>query len=124
LFVSFVSPSAVVAAFGKLRDMLQGDVGVATQVLKALVGHVVIQKQHFDGYENPQMFARFTIYAVPALAAIGQSNQPDGNDASPSLWGYLHGDLGGTAAPAAGSQIEIVVPLKGNRGSDGSEQTP
>ena len=43
----------VVAALGKLRDLLQGDLGVAAQVLKALVGDVIIQKQHVDGYENP-----------------------------------------------------------------------
>jgi hypothetical protein len=31
---------------------------------------VIIQKQHVDGYENPQMVARFTINAVPALAVV------------------------------------------------------
>ena len=68
--VRSVKEKDVVAALGKLRDLLQGDVGVAAQVRKALVGDVVIQKQHVDGYENPQMVARFTINAVPALAVL------------------------------------------------------
>ena len=59
-----------VAALGKLRELRQGDVGVTAHVLKALVDDVVIQKQHVDGYENPQMVARFTISAVPALAVL------------------------------------------------------
>ena len=45
------------AALMQLRDLLRADVGVAAQVLKALVGDVVIHKQHVDGYENPQMVA-------------------------------------------------------------------
>ena len=45
------------AALGKLRDLLQGDVGVAAQVLKALVGDVVIETQQVEGQEKPQMVA-------------------------------------------------------------------
>jgi len=72
----------VVAALGKLRDLLQGDVGVAAQVLKALVGNVVIQKQHVDGYETPQMVTRFSINAVPALAVV-ERGIPTDRDGSP-----------------------------------------
>jgi hypothetical protein len=50
--VKSVNEKDLVAALTHLRELLQGDVGVAAQVLKALVGDVVIQKQHVDGYEN------------------------------------------------------------------------
>ena len=50
--VKSVNEMDLVAALTHLRELLQGDVGVAAQVLKALVGDVVIQKQHVDGYEN------------------------------------------------------------------------
>ena len=53
---------------------------------------------------------------------IGQANHLDGDDATPSLWAYLRDDLDGTAAPAAGSQAEIVVPLKRDRRTGGREQ--
>jgi hypothetical protein len=45
------------AALGKLRDLLQGDVGVAAQVLKALVGDVVIDTRQVEEQEKPQMVA-------------------------------------------------------------------
>jgi hypothetical protein len=64
--VKSVREQDVVAALGKLRDLLQGDVGVAAQVLKALVGDVVIETRQIEGQEKPQMVARFTINAVPA----------------------------------------------------------
>ena len=50
--VKSVNEKDLVAALTHLRELLHGDVGVAAQVLKALVGDVVIQKQHVDGYEN------------------------------------------------------------------------
>jgi hypothetical protein len=63
------------------------------------------------------MFARFTINALPALAAIDHGI---GDDAPPTPWGYLHGkDLEGTASPAEPGQFEMVVPLKRGHRSDG-----
>jgi hypothetical protein len=106
--VKRVKEKDVVAALGKLRDLLQGDVGVAAQVLKALVGDVVIQKQHVDGYENPQMVARFTINAVPALAVLdrGRSGETDGTS-WPAACSEQPDGLAGKATPK-----EVVVPLK------------
>jgi hypothetical protein len=46
--VKSVKEKDVVAALGKRRELLQGDVGVAAQVLRALVGDVVIRKCHRD----------------------------------------------------------------------------
>ena len=121
--VKKVKEKDVTAALAQLRELLQSDVGLAAPALKELIGDVVIEARLVEGHEKPQMFARFTINALPALAAIGQSNQPDGDDATRSLWSYLR-DLDGTAAPAAGSQVEIVVPLKRDRGTGGLQQTP
>jgi site-specific DNA recombinase len=117
--VKRVKEKDVTAALAQLRQLLQSDVGLAAPVLKEIVGDVVIEAQIVEGEAKPQMFARFTINALPALAAIGKENQPDGNDATPSLWAYLRDDLDGTAAPAAGSKVEMVVPLKRDRGTDG-----
>ena len=122
--VKRVKEKDVTAALTQLRALLQSDVGLAAPVLKELIGDVVIESRIVEGEAKPQMFARFTINALPALAAIGQSNQPDGDDASQTPWVYLYESPDRTAAPAAGSRVEIVVPLKRNRGSDGSEQTP
>lgn len=106
--VKSVKEKDVVAALGKLRELLQGDVGVAAQVLKALVGDVVIQKQHVDGYENPQMVARFTINAVPALAVLdrGRSSETAGTS-WPAACSEQPDGLAGKAPPK-----EVVVPLK------------
>ena len=121
--VKRVKEKDVTAALTQLRDLLHSDVGLAAPVLKELVGDVVIEARTVEGEAKPQMFARFTISALPALALIGQVNQPDGDDAAPSLWAYLR-DLDGSAASAAGSKVEIVVPLKRDRGTGGHRQTP
>ena len=92
-------------------------------MLKELVGDVVIEARTVEGEAKPQMFARFTINALPTLAAIGEANQPDSDDANRSLWAYLRKDLDGATAPAAGSKVEIVVPLKRDRGTGGHRQT-
>ncbi|MEI8228628.1 MAG: recombinase family protein [Planctomycetota bacterium] len=108
--VRSVKEKDIVAALGKLRDLLQGDVGVAAQVLKALVGDVVIQKQHVDGYENPQMFARFTINAVPALAVLDRGGPTDRDGAPVPVWDSIHASSNPGAATTAGP-AEAIVPL-------------
>jgi len=108
--VKSVKEKDVIAALGKLRDLLQGDVGVAAQVLKALVGNVVIQKQHVDGYENPQMVARFTINAVPALAVLERGKPTDRDGAPVSVWDSIPASPGGEPATPA-RPAEVIVPL-------------
>ena len=108
--VKSVKEKDVVAALGKLRELLQGDVGVAAQVLKALVGDVAIQKQHVDGYENPQMVARFTINAVPALAVLERGKPSDRDGAPVPVWDSIHASPGYEPATAAGP-VEAIVPL-------------
>ena len=60
----------VVAALTRLRELLQADVGVAAQVLRALVGDVVIEAQNVEGKATPELVAGFTIDATPALAVL------------------------------------------------------
>ena len=50
------------------------------------MGDVIIQKQHVDGYENPQIVARFTINAVPALAVLDRCASAGSNDAQKEMW--------------------------------------
>ncbi len=108
--VKSVKEKDVVVALGKLRDLLQGDVGVAAQVLKALVGDVVIQKQHVDGYENPQMVARFTINAVPALAVLDRGGPTNRDGAPDPVWDSIHASPNPGAATTAGP-AKAIVPL-------------
>jgi hypothetical protein len=78
---------------------------------------VLVRRRH-------EMFARFTINALPALAAIDRGIEPDGDNTSQAPWGYLRDkDLGGTAAPSAGGQVEIVVSLKRRHRPDGREES-
>ena len=55
--------------------------GVAAQVLKALVGDVVIEPRQVEGQENSRMVARFAINAVPALAVLDRHAGVASNDA-------------------------------------------
>ena len=109
-----VKDKDVVAALGKLRDLLQGDVGVAAQVLKALVGDVVIETRQVEGKEKPQMVARFTINAVPALAVL-ERGKPTDRDAGPvPVWDSIHASPNPGAATTA-APAELIVPLTYDR---------
>ena len=112
--VKSVKEKDVVAALGKLRELLQGDVGVAAQVLKALVGDVVIEKQRIEGHEKPQMVARFTINAVPALAVLERGRPTDRDGAPVPVWDSIHASPGAAPAPTAGP-AELIVPLTYDR---------
>ena len=108
--VKSVKEKDVFAALGKLRELLQGDVGVAAQVLKALVGDVVITTQQVEGHEKPQMVARFTINAVPALAVLERGRPTDRDGAPVPVWDSIHSSPGYEPATAA-SPAEVIVPL-------------
>jgi len=108
--VKSIKEKDVVAALGKLRELLQGDVGVAAQVLKALVGDVVIERQQVEGYEKPQMVARFTINAVPALVVLERGGPTDRDGVPVPVWDSIHASPGTEpATPAA--PAEVIVPL-------------
>ena len=79
----------------------------------------MIESRTVEGQAKRQLFARFTINAVPAIAAVGQAADPEGDAASSTPWAYLREDLRGNASPSTGSQVEIVVPLlRDRRGGD------
>jgi hypothetical protein len=105
--VKSVRQPDVVAALTKLRELLQGDVGVAAQVLKALVGDVVIESRQVEGQVKPQMVASFSIDAMPALAVLdrGPGCETDG-----SSWPVACSEQqAGETAQAPPK--EVVVPL-------------
>ncbi len=108
--VKSVKEKDVVAALGQLRELLQGDVGAAAQVLKALVGDVVITTQQVEGHEKPQMVARFTINAVPALAVLDRGRPPARDAAPVPDWDSIHASPNPGAATTAGA-AEVIVPL-------------
>ena len=108
--VKSVKEKDVVAALGKLRELLQGDVGVAAQVLKALVGDVILETRQVEGQKKPQMVARFTINAVPALAVLERGRPTDRDVAPASVWDSIHSSPTAEPATAAGP-AESIVPL-------------
>ena len=110
--VKRVKEKDVTAALAKLRELLQSDVGLAAPVLRQLVGDVVIESRAVEGEAKPQMFARFSLNALPALAAIGGGHPADGDDGPRKLWSYLGEDLESNAGAMPGTPIEIVIPLK------------
>jgi hypothetical protein len=116
--VKSVKEKDVVAALTQLRDLLQGDVGIAAQVLKALVGDVILETREVEGKAKPQMVARFTINAIPAMAILShRTGASDGN----SVWPYLQGDrLVKAGQPSLSG--EVIIPLAYKR-SGGERRT-
>jgi DNA invertase Pin-like site-specific DNA recombinase len=112
--VKSVKEKDVVAALTHLRDLLQGDVGVAAQVLKALVGDVILEARQIEGQAKPQMVARFTINTVPALAALERGKPTDRDVAPAPVWDSIHSSPGDAPATAA-VPAEAVVPLTYDR---------
>jgi DNA invertase Pin-like site-specific DNA recombinase len=112
--VKSVKEKDVVAALTQLRDLLQGDVGVAAQVLKALVGDVILETRQVEGQAKPQMVARFTINAVPALAVLDRGGPMDRDGAPVSIWDSIHPSRSVEPAAAAG-RAEAIVPLTYDR---------
>jgi len=112
--VKSVKEKEVVAALEKMRELLQGDVSVAAQVLKALVGDVIIEKRQVEGKDKPQMVARFSINAVPALAVLERGRPTDHDDVPVPVWDLLHSSPGADPASTAGP-VEAIVPLTYDR---------
>ena len=105
---------ADLAAPRRMLRLLQGDVGIAAQVLKALVGDVILETRQVEGQAKPQMVARYTINAVPALAVLERNRPKDRDDAPVSVWGSIHPSPGAEPATVGGPP-EAVVPLTYDR---------
>ena len=71
-------------------------------------------QQHVDGHENPQMVARFTINAVPALAVLDRGGPTDRDGAPVPVWDSIYASPGAAPAPTAGP-AELIVPLTYDR---------
>jgi len=116
--VTRVKEKDVLAELLRLRDLLQSDVGKAAPVLKELVGDVVLEAQPVEGKRSPEISARFTIDAVPALAALRRGGGAESDDPSVSVWEYLMRDgwiIPGRPGRATPAWPEIVVPLEYDR---------
>jgi DNA invertase Pin-like site-specific DNA recombinase/transcription initiation factor TFIIIB Brf1 subunit/transcription initiation factor TFIIB len=110
--VKSVREQDVVAALGTLRELLQGDVGVAAQVLKALVGDVVVEARKVEGKARPEMVARFTINAIPAMALLARGQAPKSDDPTVTMWEFLHGDRWTMPSEGGFPGLDVTVPLR------------
>ena len=110
--VKSVREQDVVAALGKLRELLQGDVGVAAQVLKALVGDVVVEARKVEGKARPEMVARFTINAIPAMALLARGQTAKSDDPTVTVWEFLDGDRWTMPGEDGFPGLDITVPLR------------
>ena len=88
--------------------------GVAAEVLEALVGNVILELRQVEGRKKPQMVARFMINAVPALAALDRGRPTDRDIAPVSVRDSIHASPTAGPAPAA-SPAEAIVPLVHDR---------
>jgi hypothetical protein len=83
-------------------------------MLKTLVGDVILETRQVEGQAKPQMVARFTINAVPALAVLERGRPTDRDVAPAPVWDSIHSSPGDAPATAA-VPAEAVVPLTYDR---------
>jgi len=74
------------------------------------VGDVILETRQVEGQEKPQMVARFTINAVPALAVLDRGQATDGDGSQASMWGSLQAARKSTPTRPL-DQEEVSVPL-------------
>jgi hypothetical protein len=110
--VKSVRETDVRAALGNLRELLQADVGIAAQVLKALVGDVVVEARKVEGKARPAMVARFTINAIPAMALLARGPAAKGDDPTVTMWEFLHGDRWTMPGKGGLRGLEVTVALR------------
>lgn len=108
--VTRVKEKEVLAELLQLRDVLQSDVGKAAPVLKELVGDVVLEAQWVEGKRSPEIMARFTIDAVPALAMLRRGRGAKSDDPAGSIWEFLMLD-GWIIAEKASLARPVVIVL-------------
>jgi len=110
--VKSVRETDVRAALGNLRELLQAEVGIAAQVLKALVGDVVVEARKVEGKARPEMVARFTINAIPAMALLARGQAAKTDDPTVTMWEFLHGDRWTMPGGGGFRGLDIAVPLR------------
>jgi hypothetical protein len=100
------------AAPENLRELLQAEVGIAAQVLKALVGDVVVEAQKVEGKARPEMVARFTINAIPAMALLARGQAAKADDPTATMWEFQHGDRWSMPREGGLPGLDVTVPLR------------
>jgi DNA invertase Pin-like site-specific DNA recombinase len=110
--VTRVKEKDVLVQLNRLRDVLLSDVGAAAPVLKALVGDVVIDARTVEGKVRPQMTARFTIDAVPAIVALRRGKVSGSDDPTADLWEFLNTDRWIMLGKAPRGRRNVAVPLR------------
>jgi len=113
--VKSVRQQDVVAELTKLRELLQGDVGVAAQLLKDLIGDVVVERRPVAGSDKTEMIAHFAIHAIPALVSLNRGKGANGDDPTDTMWEFLDADRWTmtTDGPATLRGVEVslnVIP--------------
>lgn len=84
-------------------------------MLKSFVGDVVMESRTVEGQAKPQMFARFTIDAVPAIVALRCGKGPGGDDPITDLWEFLNGDRWTMLGKTPCGRHDVVVSLHYDR---------
>ena len=107
-----VRETDVRAALCNLRELLQAEVGVAAQVLKALVGDVVVEARKVEGKARPEIVARFTISAIPAMALLARRQAAKSDDPTVTMWEFLHGDRWTMPSEGGFRTHKATVPLR------------
>ncbi len=120
--VTRVKEKDVLAELNRLREVLHSDVGIAAPALHALTGDVVIEARPAENGGQPELVARFTINALPALAGLGDGIEPEGTNGASKLWEFLGKDLSSNAGSVADAPVEIIVPLRRSAGRDNRQQ--
>jgi len=110
--VKSIREADVRAALGNLRELLQADVGIAAQVLKALVGDVVVEARKVEGKARPEMVARFTINAIPAMALLARGQAGKSDDPTVTMSEFLHGDRWTMPSEEGFPGLNVAVPLR------------
>jgi hypothetical protein len=110
--VKSIRETDVRAALGNLRELLQAEVGISAPVLKALVGDVVVEARKVEGKARPEMVARFTINAIPAMALLARGNAGKSDDPTVTTWEFLHGDRWTMPSQEGFSGVDVTVPLR------------
>jgi len=74
--ITRVKEKDVLAELNRLREVLHSDVEIAAPALHALTGDVVIEAKPSENGGQPELVARFTINALPALAGLAMESSP------------------------------------------------
>lgn len=84
----------------------------AAQVLKELVGGVVIEVRQIEGQVKPQMVDRFTINAIPPIVMLNSGKGEQGDDPTGTMREFLHGDRWIKPGVTGKRGLEVTVPLR------------